>query len=354
MSASAPRVTAARNPAKKFIQWKGGEDQGYFAYYDKSIEKKEDRNIKVDLTKGFFILDEDLFSITGFINKNKTGIVSNEVRKIEDELVVKGYPQGNGAPVVLLKGPYTALKEAVKDSKDYNYTKCMYILFEGELCHLSISGATFSQWLSDVQPNSKRSKSLIMHKDTTLKRNEAVKYQVASFEVGREATPEEWEEVLRVDSEIVQPFLNQYLAKGGSAAPANHDSVSQDQIDTSKWRDQTTPAGVKLGEMTIPAIRELSEMLVEEGKADTPLYDYVGQALYDYQEACKTWDQKKDSAGKLLSDYTIAELKALIPSKVPLSHKVALVIQAAIEAKQITESEEVPVEVLEDEDDIPF
>lgn len=351
MSVSAPRETGTRNPATKFIQWKAGEEQGFFSYYDKSIEKKEDRNIKVDLSDGFFILDEDLFSITGFINKSKTGIVSNEVRTINDELFVKGYaPEGKGASI-LLKGPYSVLKEVVKESKDYNYTKCIYILFKGELCHLSISGATYSKWLSDVQPNTNRSRCLIHHSKTELKKNEAVKYNVASFSVGREATPEEWDKMLEVDSTIVQPYLTQYLAKGG-AAPAQPAHEDSGQIDTSKWREQITPAGTKLGDMLIDAIRDLSEMLVQEGKSETPLYDYVGQALYDYQMAAKTWDQKTDSSGKLISEYSLAELEGLLGTKVPIAHKASLIIQAAIDAKQSTEAAD--VEVLGEEDDIPF
>ncbi len=351
MSASAPRATGVQNPAKRFIKWKAGANQGHFEYYDKTIEDKAKRNIKIDLSKGFYILDEDLFSITGYIEPSKTGIVSNAVRSIDDQITVKGYtPDGKSS--ILLKGTYAELKEAVKSSTIYNYTKDLYIMFEGELCHIALSGAAFASWLAGVQPNANRGKCLIRHSGTEDKKKGIVDYKVPVFEVGKEADEATWAKVIELDSKILQPYLEVYLAKGGAQPSGDTGTHSEpQQIDTTKWREQTTPAGVKLGEMTNVAIQQLSELLVEEGKDNTPLYDYVGQALYDYQAAMKVWDQKADSTGKKLSDYTLDELKAVI-AKIGMMHKYSIFVQAAIEAKAQVEDATEPT--FDDDENIPF
>jgi len=345
MSVSAPREQALRNPAKKFIKWKGGDEQGWFEYYDKEIEDPKLRNVKIDLGEGFQILDEDLFSITGFIDATKSNIGSNEVRGINDEIIVKSYKDKKAE--IMMKGPYTVLKDQVKDSKMYHYTKCIYILFRGELCHLQISGMAFAKWLTDVQPNSNRTNRTIRHSDTEKGKQGVVKYIFPRFEVGGEVDKETWDKMLEVDSTILQPYLKSYLKSKPSDVATTEEP---ENVDTSKWRQVKNGSGGMLGDMKIDDIRLLSEALVEDGKADTPLYSYVGQALYDYQQAVKEWDKKKDRIGRLLSDYSLDELKAVM-AKVPLSNPVMLYVQAAIDAKEVSDD---GFEANLDGDDIPF
>ncbi len=344
MSASAPRQQTQSNPATKFLKWRGGRRQGWFEYYDKSIEDKDKRNIQVDLSKGFLILDEDLFSVTGYMEP-KTSIISNEVRTVEDLLVVKGYTDGKAT--VLLNGSYSQLKDTIKGSNAYHYTKSIYIMFKGELCHLALTGAAFQHWLSDVQPNANHGKCWIKHVETKDGEKGNVEYKYPVFEVGAEASDLEWEKVCDLDRDVLQPYLEKYLGKGASAEPTEQKEV----IDTKKWREQPSLSGVKLGEMTMEAIRELSETLVEEGKSDTPLYDYVGQALYDYQMAIKSWESKQDKSGKKLSAYTLAELRDTL-SKIPKSHPSALYLMAGIDAMAATEVvDETP---FDDSEDVQF
>ncbi len=354
MSASAPRAKSATNPATKFIKWRAGDEQGWFDYYDKTIEDKTKRNVRIDLSKGFLILDEDLFIVTGYIEQSKTGIVSNEVRDINDMLTVKGYTP-DGKNQVLLKGTYSDLKETIRGSRDYAYTKSIYIMLYGELCHLSLSGAAFSQWLADVQPNSNHANRWISHTGTEDKKKGNVKFKVPCFTVGAEANDKDWGKVVDLDSNVLQPYLEVYLGRSQSSSPdgnaqsgdAGHE---HETIDTAKWREAKSPSGVALGEMTNEAIQHLSEMLVEEGKDQTHLYDYVGQALYDYQSAVKVWEQKADASGRKLADYTLAELKVVL-TKIGMSHKYSIFIQAAIDAKSFAEAENAP---FFKEDDIPF
>ena len=72
MSFSNPKLT---NPCKIFIKFKG--DAGCFEYFDKEAgdagEKKE-----LMLPARFIVLDQ-LTTVTGFCNKDESGIYSNEI-----------------------------------------------------------------------------------------------------------------------------------------------------------------------------------------------------------------------------------------------------------------------------------
>lgn len=349
MSASAPRQQL-KNPAELFIKWRGGEDQGYFEYYDKSIKDEKLRNVKIDLSEGFAILDEDLMSITGYDDRRRMGIISNEVRTINDKLIVKGYIKGQN-PTTLLSGPYSELKETVKESNIYNYTKNIYIMLrDGRLAHLALSGSSFRQWLSDVQPNSNHGKCWIRHDETKDAKNGNVKYKFPVFKVGEEISPSDWEEVVNMDGEILQPYLEKYLEKNLSGRPETHEDIKE-EIDTSKWREQKTKDGRIIGKMSMDDIRQHGENLIEEGFGDSDEYQYIAHALFDFQQASKTWEDKKTKSGKLLKEHSLSELKDIL-SRIPMENPYRLYVEAGVEALEATQSEDEPSEF--EDDDIPF
>src|SRR6478609_512644 len=151
MSASKPRAAGVTNPAKYHIKWKAGGDQGWFEYWDRGTKE----NVKMDTLDDFLICDKDLFSITGYVNRTNSSIMSNEVRTIDDLIIVKAWTKVNGQnkPEVVLRGSYSELKETVKDNPAYKYTKSIYIIWNGELCRLELSGAAFASWLAEVEGN---------------------------------------------------------------------------------------------------------------------------------------------------------------------------------------------------------
>lgn len=75
MSFSNPKI---KNPATKFIEFKGGQ----FQYYDK---EKED-NIILPLPIYFVVLDE-LHTVRGYNKNHKSGVYANEIRSTRDELL---------------------------------------------------------------------------------------------------------------------------------------------------------------------------------------------------------------------------------------------------------------------------
>ena len=85
MSISKPKL---ENPCRKFIDFKS--DKGEFFFYDK--EKEE--SVKVPVPLYFVVLDE-LATISGYNKKNDCGIYSNEVHKTATEILrVKTFKGG--------------------------------------------------------------------------------------------------------------------------------------------------------------------------------------------------------------------------------------------------------------------
>ena len=355
MSASAPRQEGMRNPAVKYISWKGGDDMGYFSYYDKTIEDPKLRNVKIDLSKGFFILDKDLFSITGYDEPNKSNIISNEVRELTDRLVIKAYKDKKAT--ILHTGSYTELKDVVKNSNILHYTRSVYILVKSELgqwelCHIAMSGSAFKSWIEDVENNSSHADSLICHSSTEEGKKGIVKYKFPRFTLERKATVEEWDKVVEVDRDILQPYLDQYLKKNKVGTPSTHEDEQEAKaFDINNWREFKVPTtGTKLCDLDFDTLRQISDKLAEDGEFESDLFNCVSQAQIDWSKAHKEWKDKKNQAGKKLEDFTAEELKETI-SKVPTSNKYYIYLACALEEK--TKAEHVEVEVMGDED-IPF
>lgn len=135
MSMSKPRT--AENPVTKFIQYKSS--QGFF-YYDK--EKEED--ILIDMPFYFIVLDE-LSSITGFHKKENTGIYSNEIHNTKTEiLTVRAFKSDWKC-----KGFYEDIKDAAFGVGG-KFTKNIYALWllpTPELVQVKLSGAGFEGWM---------------------------------------------------------------------------------------------------------------------------------------------------------------------------------------------------------------
>lgn len=323
MSVSAPRSQGTRNPATKFIKYKGGDDQGWFEYYDRETKQ----NVKIELTE-FVILDKDLFCVTGFINNTKSTIQSNEVRSVNDKLIVKAWKDKKAS--VVLEGPYKDIKETVKASRDYKYTKCIYILFQGELCHVQLAGATFASWLKDVESNNGHENSFIScvgHEDG---KQGKVEYKYAVFEVGSEVDKATWNKMIEVDSNILQPYLKDYLSGNGSSTSASGEThEAEESFNTENWRQFKSLDGAQLGTLSRDAILELNQHLIEDGQEESELFANVGQAMFDYQTIQNTWGDKKNAEGKYIKDFTEAELKDAL-SKVPPLHKARQLLEVAM------------------------
>lgn len=355
MSLSKPAAPRYLNPATKFVEWKGSRTQGFFQYYDKKEEDVQKRNKIIDFNKGFIVLDgidEKLFSITGYNESVKASIISNEVRTLQDALVVKQY--NNGKAETLLTGSYEELKETIKESRMYDYTQCFYLFFEGELIHLKLKGAGLSQWFTEVQPNMNAASSVICHSATGTGKKGSVEYTFPNWKVLGKIDDETLSAAIECDEKILQPYLSEYFNKSAS----NHSSANQapesQQVDTSKWRDAKTDSGIELARMSHRDLLEIQDSLIESGK-QTTLLDYVGHAIFDYQKASQQWQNQKSKVdNRELKDFSVDEIQAAL-SKIPFNHPAKIYLECALAFKiEENQGSNVLAEDFGDDDDIPF
>jgi len=197
MSYSNPTL---KNPAKKFIQFNGGK--GHFYYYDK--EKEE--NIILDLPLYFIVLDE-LNTIKGYSEQNKSGIYSNEVHFLDEILRVRTF-KGN----LSITGKYENIKHEIKASGG-KFAKSVYVATkfdELELCNFMFSGTSFSQWL-DIRKKFDQTKHCIKISGTIEGKKGSIDYLMPVFEIV--ALPEKVaKKAYDMDIEL-QKYLKTYKAQ---------------------------------------------------------------------------------------------------------------------------------------------
>lgn len=335
MSFSKPRETT-KNPASRFIQWKGGEDMGYFQYHDK--EKKE--NVKLELGE-FIVLDNDMFSITGYDEPNKSAIISNEVRTIKDTLIVKAWKDKQSK--VVLQGPYSHIKQAVKDSRVFKYTRCVYLLHleSGELYHLALNGYG-AYTVTNPEGSGNYHNNVVVVKEIKSGKKAAVKFKYPVFAFGREITKEEADKAFEMDKNVLQPYLEKYLAKGGDPDSSSHPATSD--FNPEEWRSFKCK-NKPLCEYSRSQIEHIKEELIEFNDVDSDLFMAVDAALGDYRKAELTWRDKKDKAGKKLEEYEIPEIQKVLAAT-SHEHPVRIILEVAVD--------ELAAEAGFEEDDIPF
>ena len=137
MSRSNPRT---QNPCQKFIDFKS--DKGYFSYYDKETEKEV-----VIPTPFYFIVLDELSTISGYNKKHDCGIYSNEVHRLKDEILrVKTFKGGES-----ITGLYADVRDSII-ALGGKFTKSVYAMLiipekEPELVNFKFRGAAFSAWI---------------------------------------------------------------------------------------------------------------------------------------------------------------------------------------------------------------
>lgn len=138
MSLSQPKL---KNPCSKFIEFKAGSDMGHFQYWNK--EKEENVILKFPIT--FIVLDE-LSTITGFNDSTQSGIYSNEVHSLSNQVLsVRTFKGG-----IKFDGLYADIKPRITELGG-KFCKSVYVaLINGddiELANLQLKGISFKAWM---------------------------------------------------------------------------------------------------------------------------------------------------------------------------------------------------------------
>jgi len=203
MSLSNPTT---KNPATRFIQWRGGADGGgRLTWYDKEAGEENE----ISLPFSFIVLDE-LNTITGYSESARSGFWSNEVRNMmTDELVVRTKAG------IVARGLYGKISDQIK-AKGAKYAKSVYIAFKdesGELVigNVKIAGAALTQWI-EFQKKFDVSQCAVFITDTPKKgKKGATTYFMPVFE-GQNLNDNTKQQAIKLDEEL-QRYLTNYLQR---------------------------------------------------------------------------------------------------------------------------------------------
>lgn len=200
MSFSNPTTTT---PARKFFKWKGGN--GTLVFYDKESETE----IPVTLPFRFIVLDE-LTTIKGYSDANMSGIWSNEVRNLKEEVL---NVKTKGADIA--SGTYEQIKDKVKSSGG-KFARSVYIAYQepigedGEwvIGNINFSGASVGDWFEFTKKN-----NLQVQGGTLAGKKEDKKgsttFFVPTFDVWQ-FQPSDIDMGMKLDKEL-QKYLNSYF-----------------------------------------------------------------------------------------------------------------------------------------------
>lgn len=214
MSRSNPTDTAAKNPARKFLKWKSGKSQ--WVYWDKEAEKE----VLVPTKTPFIVLDI-LSTVTGFNDRKKQGIWSNEVRSLKTDLRV----QDKDGEV--FTGPWKEVKEKVHYAK---FCSSVYAVAKFgdayEMVNFQLSGASLGPWIdfvTELGGNDKLYEDLVV---SISKVNDgqkgSVNYTFPTFKV----VSHELSEAAQKEAEDADKVLQGYLKGYFEASPEGKASAA--------------------------------------------------------------------------------------------------------------------------------
>ena len=212
MSRSSPQL---QNPASHLLEWNGGH--GTLSFYD----KEQAKNIEVKLPFEFLPLDQ-LNGVTGWSDRDNTGIWSTETRSTKDTFSVFAgrkniytgpYKDANGINQVAgFGGKYCKIVYFAAKNKDGEYI----------INRLKLTGAALNAWIELTQRYHVENGKVVLSGSTEGKKG-ATTYQIPTFEY-MEASKEEDEQAILLDKAL-QNYLAQYLT-----APAYDDTDTSDLV----------------------------------------------------------------------------------------------------------------------------
>ena len=224
MSRSNPTDNAS-HPCTRWIEWDGSN--GEFRYYDK--EQKKNVSLGDSLT---FILLDQVATIKGWHDASGSGIFSNEVRDIkQDVLVVKAFKGGS-----LAVGPYQQIRDRVI-AQGGHFTANLYAAIKSDdglaIASVQFKGAALNSWVEFSKKNrSELYKKAIRCKGFEEGKKGKIVFRTPVFHLS-DVSPETDAKALDCDR-VLQEFLKGYFARPRSEqveqtpATTNSDAPASD------------------------------------------------------------------------------------------------------------------------------
>jgi len=134
------------NPATRFLEWKS--DHQKFAYWD----KEKEANVFVELPFKFLALNI-LHTVKGYSKGKESGIYSNEVKHLKNDIMHVKYFKGNEK---IASGYWNEIKDEVK-ALGGKYTQSIYAMTQkGTLINIGLNGAAISDWFEFIKKTKSR------------------------------------------------------------------------------------------------------------------------------------------------------------------------------------------------------
>lgn len=245
MSLSNP---TAKNPSTRFFQWRGGaegekgkETGGKVTWWEKEAE--ETREMPLPFT--FIVLDE-LNTISGFSDADKSSYWSNEVRNLlTDEFTVRT------SAGIKARGKYADLGDV--KSRGAKYAKSVYIAYKdetGELAigNIKIMGAALTAWIEFQKKFDVNKCAVILESAKKAKKGVNV-YFIPVFD-GRNMSDETKSAAVALDKEV-QAYLDNYFTRRPDVTEqvdtdeAKDEEIEIEDLDSPPPKDSADPTGTE-------------------------------------------------------------------------------------------------------------
>lgn len=168
------------NPAEKFLEW--SSQNKCLKYYDKEAE--ENKLIKLPFT---FLYLAERTTVRGFDDKDQTGIYSNEVKYLTEELEVKNF---KGKEIA--KGIWKDISAEV-DRAGGRFAKSIYCMTKkGTLINLNLNGGSIGEWFEFTKKSKRRlPDEWVTITDVEERKKGATTYYVPVFKYNKSLNDEE-------------------------------------------------------------------------------------------------------------------------------------------------------------------
>ena len=192
------------HPCTLWMEWDGSN--GEFRYYDKEQKK----NISLGNNLAFILLDQ-LATVKGWHDASESGIFSNEVRDIvQDVLVVKAFKGGT-----LAEGCYKQIRDRII-AHGGHFTANLYVAIKAgnELAIASVQfkGAALSSWMEFSKKNrGELYKKVVRCKGFEEGKKGKIVFRTPIFGLA-EVSPETDSKAIDCDR-VLQEFLKSYFAR---------------------------------------------------------------------------------------------------------------------------------------------
>jgi len=136
--------SSSSNPAEKFLSW-SSQNQS-LVYYDK--DKGENVLIKPPFS---FLYLADRTTVRGFDKKGNTGIYSNEIKNLKENLKVKTFKNKE-----IAAGEWNDIKDDV-DRSGGKFAKSIYCMTKkGTLINICLYGGALGEWFEFTKKSKRR------------------------------------------------------------------------------------------------------------------------------------------------------------------------------------------------------